>query len=158
MEQRRPKPRTNVGRSSTRLQHWQAALVVGGLLILPVLTGIRVAQRWPSPGGDFYAATSQVIATLFIAIALEFFARGGLGEEKLDRRMIQGLFVLSWFGFFGCVRAMLGGETAWTSGLAAAGLVSASVLISLVLLARVRVSAELVLMFLIPPVLILVFL
>jgi hypothetical protein len=164
VEERRCKPRINASSANAKIQHWRPALVVGMLLLLPVLTGIAAARRWPSIDESFYAVASQIIATLFIAISVEFFARDKLvWEDKLDQFMILALIAFSWSGLFACIRAMLDGGTALTSGLATAGLMSASVLVSLALFARVKASssgspARIVLMFLFPPVLLLILL
>jgi hypothetical protein len=137
-------------------------IVVLMLLFFPILCGVSVAMRWPHAKGEFYATASGIIATLFIAMAVEFFAgdRQVLADE-LDRFMVLGLIILSWSGLFGCIRAMLDVGTWLTSGLAGAGLMAASVLVSLALLTRVtqsnaRPPVSIVLIFLIPPVALLV--
>lgn len=145
-----------------RYKKWVPLLVVAMLLGLPVLTGVAVARRWPTIDDAYYGAVSQIIATLFIAIAVELFAPDKLvWDDRLDQFMVLSLIALSWSGLFGCARAMLGGGTAFTSGLAATGLMSASVLVSLALFARVTPTktgppAKLVFVFLVPPVLLLI--
>ncbi len=139
-------------------------LVVALLLLFPVLAGVAVAMRWPGASENFHATVAQIIATLFIAIAVEFYARDKLmWDDKLDQFMVLGLIAFSWSGLFGSIRGMLDDGTAFTSGLAAAGMMSASVLVSLALFARVRASslgppAGIVLVFLFPPVLLLIIL
>lgn len=156
--------RTNAGKIQVRVQHGRPTLVVAMLLLLPILIGIAVTLRWPDANENFYEVSSQIIATLFIAIAVEFFGRDKLiWEDKLDQFMVMALIAISWSGLFGCIRAMLNGGSVLTAGLAAAGLMSASTLVSLVLFARVKAlnsapPTKIVLMFLFPPVLLLILL
>lgn len=145
-----------------RYNRWAPTLVVALLLLMPILTWLAVAKRWPTEDDAYYSTLAQIIATLFIAIAIEFFARDNvLWKDRLDQFMILGLIAISWSGLFACVRALLDGGTAFTSGLAAAGVMSASVLVSLALFARVRPAVSgppvrIVLVFLVPPVVLLV--
>jgi len=152
----------SVGR---RYERWAPLVVVAMLLLLPILTGVAVAKKWPNSDEGLYATMSQIIATLFIAIVVEFLGPDSrVWDDKLDQFMILGQIAFSWLGLFGCIRAMLDGGTALTSGLAAAGVMSASVLVSLALFARVRPATSgsppfsFVLVFLYPPVLLLILL
>lgn len=118
-------------------------LFVFPLLLFPVSTGIAAARRWPDVNTGFYATVSQIIATLFIAMAVEFFARNkSIWETRFDNFMFLTLVGGSWMGLFACVRGMLEKGTALTSGLAVAGLVSASLLVSLALIGQVDQSSS----------------
>lgn len=138
-------------------------LVVSMLVLLPLLTGLGVARRWPDADVETYNVIAQLIATLFIAIAVEFARSTVLWEDRLDRLLVQILIGMSWTGLFTCVRALLDGGTSLTAGLAAAGLMSASVLVWLALFARMSGStsgppASVVLVLLTPPVVLLLLL
>jgi hypothetical protein len=78
------------------------------LLLLPVLTAVAAARRWPHVGVNFYAGTSQVMATLFVAMALELFVPDKpVWENKNDRFLILALMAVSSSGLFACLRATL---------------------------------------------------
>jgi hypothetical protein len=144
------------------------AIRLAGFVLIPMLVGVTMGARWPDAGGDFYASTAQVIATLFIAIAVEFFAREASRKSApLDRLRLVLLIAQSWAGFFACVRALAGDATAVTVGLASAGVTAASVLVSLTLYEQIRASSEesgeggvvgqvIVLLFILVPVLVLI--
>lgn len=111
--------------------------------MVPVLVGLAMGKRWADAGENFYSATSQAIATLFIAIAVgEFFAREASEKEALDGLRIVLLIGVSWLGFFACIRALAGDASSVTSGLAGAGVTAASVLVSLSLYDRIKGSRE----------------
>lgn len=149
------------GHSARRGAHVVGVVV---FLALPVVVGVGVALRWPDANGDTYSAVAQIIGTLFIAIVLEFFGRDRpFWDDTSDLVAVLGLIAFSWLGLFGCVRGMLDGGSAWTVALAASGLTSASVLVSLSLFARLRifgpsrvVTLVLVAAFVFPPMLLLV--
>jgi hypothetical protein len=145
----------------------RAILMLVGPVSIPVLVGVTMGYRWPDAGENFYSSTSQVIATLFIAIAVEFFAREAAATGRLEAIRLVLLVGQSWVGFFACVRALAGSPTAGTVGLAGAGVTAASVLVSVTLYDQIMatsgqsdrlklVAAGVVLFFLFPPVIILI--
>lgn len=109
---------------------------------VPVVVGVTTAIRWPRFGPDAYPTIAQVIATLMIAIAIELFARDEYAwwEDPHDQIMIIVLIGTTWAGLFGCIRAMLDRGTLLTETLAVAGLMAASLLLSLTLYAHIRKS------------------
>jgi hypothetical protein len=113
-----------------------------GPVLVPVLIGVTMGAQWPDAGENFYASAAQVIATLFIAIAVEFFAREAAGESALDRLRLVLLIALSWLGFFACLRALAGDPGGTTTGLAGAGVTAASVLVALTLYDEIRKRNE----------------
>lgn len=88
------------------------------------------------PAGDFYSTSAQVIATLFIAITVEFFARQAAGRGILDAVVALVLCGQSWIGFFACVRALKGSANGLTLGLTGMGVAAAAVLLTLALYDR----------------------
>ena len=106
------------------------------LVAIPILVGIAMAINWPDAGESFYSSVSQIIATLFIAIAVEFFYTTAR-MEILDVVRVVLLTALSWLGLIACVRALAGDQNSVTVGLAGAGVTAASVLVSLALYEQV---------------------
>lgn len=135
---------------------WQTAILVG-LLVIPLLVGTSSAQRWPNLDNDFYSGASQVIATLFVAIALEFFSRTTPPwSDRLERAVVLCLMAISWAGLFASIRATIdthGGPI--NIALTTAGLMSTSILVCVALFDRIGTTG-LVLTFLLAPVLIMV--
>jgi hypothetical protein len=134
------------------------------LLIYPGVVGLGVGRRWPNISSDAYGVIAQTIATLLIAIVFEFFARDRpLWEDRIDQATVLLSVAVTWTGVAACLRGMLDGGSAWTAGLATAGVASAAVLISLSMVTRTRGGedrgvAALVLLvaFLAPPMVLLV--
>ena len=132
-------------------------LVFTLVLLLPVVTGWRVAQRWPDPDVSFFEGTAQLLAALFIAMAVELSTPGEkVWQETLDKAMLLVLLATGWLGLFGCLRAMFSGHgSALLSGLSGAGLIAASTLVSLAWLSHLHLGAgrlaAIVLIFLVPP-------
>ena len=137
------------------------SLVFALVVLLPLLTGWRVAQRWPEPDANFFEGTAQLLVALFIAMAVEFSTPGEkVWQNTLDKVMLLLLLATGWSGLFGCIQTMFSGQrTALHSGLAGAGLMAASTLVSLAWLSHLRLGtgrlAVMVLVFLVPPVLVL---
>lgn len=147
----------------TPVPQWRTILTVVLLLLLPVLAGLVVAKRWDADAG-FYSTVSQIIATLYIAIAVEFFtAERLLWEDGPDQVLVLALLGSSSLGLFACVRGFLiGGGGPVMTGLAAAGLMACSMLVGLALLRRIRLSErippmQVLAVFVVPPVLLLFF-
>jgi hypothetical protein len=139
-----------------------------GVAATPLLVGVAAANSWPHVGKEFYSSLAQVIATLFVAIAVDLFASQASRRSVRDALQLLLLIAQSWFGFFACIRALAGGGTALTAGLAAAGVAAASVLLSLTLYERIRdvsedsekdqlIAAVVVTLFLMAPVSLLIF-
>jgi hypothetical protein len=123
--------------------------------------------KWPNPGGSFYSDTGQIIATLFVAMAIEFFAFGAKGETY-DALLAIALLALSWLGLLACIRASAGSATGATVALAGTGVTAASTLVSLSLYEKVKggldshaddlLAAATVILFILAPVLVLIIL
>ena len=121
----------------------QALLVAAATLIIPLCVGVTVATRWGDlAGDDFYTTISQVIATLFLAVAFQLFARAPTERRPYEAGTVPVLVLVGWTGFFACVRALAGDATSGTAGLAAAGVVATEVLASLALYDRVVSSSR----------------
>jgi hypothetical protein len=138
------------------------------LLPGPLLVGATMGLKWPNPGESFYSDTGQIIATLFVAMAIEFFAFGAKGETY-DALLAIALLALSWLGLLACVRASAGSATGTTVALAGTGVTAASTLVSLSLYEKVKASgldshaddvlaAATVILFILAPVLVLIIL
>jgi hypothetical protein len=143
------------------LRQWAQPSFLVVLVLLPVAAGIGTGQRWGNADASFYATTAQIIATLFIAITVEFYVHLSEKWKGIQERVaIVALLVMSWIGLFACIKAMVEGGTSWSSGLAGAGLVAASGVVSLSFCERLRGGAgprqnAIALLFLAPPVLLL---
>jgi hypothetical protein len=135
----------------------------------PILTGAMMAVKWPEPSENFYASIAQIIATLFVAMMIEFFASEATQRESFDATLVVMLLALSWVGLLACIYALAGASNGLTVGLAGAGVTSASVLVSLTLYDKVKgrssdvqtddlVAAFTVILFLVAPVLLLILL
>jgi hypothetical protein len=124
----------NTARSTGQGRHTRSSDETGLIALIPVvgvpiLVGVAMGTAQRDAGNDFYATGAQVIATLFIAIAVEL-------VRQADRRQLPnaiGTLVLigeSWIGFFACIRALAGGASSLTLGLAGAGVTAAVLLLS----------------------------
>lgn len=123
---------------------WKSWAVVGLMLALPVMVGTAVAIRWGTHEAEFYETVSQIIATLFIAIVVEFFTpKQMLWEDGPDHVLILILLSIGSSGLFGSLRGILGGGGPIFTGVAAAGLMACTMLVSLALLRRIRRSERL---------------
>ena len=140
-----------------------------GVVAVPILVGLALSKRWPRAGENFYATAAQVIATLFVAAAVEFFAREATQAYMTDSIRLLLLIAVSWAGLFACIRALAGGGTRETAGLAGAGVAAVSVLVSLALYEQIKargegsdrielIAAAVITLFLVTPVVILMFL
>jgi hypothetical protein len=108
-----------------------ARLIVVAVFLVPAAVGVSTATASREPNGDFYATSAQVIATLFLAITVEFFARQAAGRGLQDAVVALVLAAQSWIGFFACVRALTGAPSDLTLGLTTMGVAAASVLLAL---------------------------
>jgi len=120
-------------------------LVLLTAVVLPLCVGITVASRWHGEAGEnFYTTISQVIATLFVAIAVEFFTSADKEREGYEVGVLIALVLLAWTGFFACIRALVGDDTgtSLTAGVAACGLTANVVLVSLTLYMRIVQSRQ----------------
>ncbi len=100
-------------------------------MIVPLAVGLGVGTDAREPSSDFYATGAQVIATLFLAVTVDFFARQATGEGIQDAVVALVLSGQSWIGFFACIRALTGAPGPVTLGLTAMGVTAASVLLAL---------------------------
>ncbi|GAA4978788.1 hypothetical protein WHI96_03540 [Pseudonocardia tropica] len=130
------------------------------LLSIPLLIGVSAGQRWPRPESDFYATTSQIIATLIIAVVLEaFLPHRPMWQDGLDQVLILPLLGFSLLGLFASVRGLIGGPGGPVTGASAAGISAAALLVALALAARLTSSTVaptgVVLVFVFPAVLML---
>jgi multisubunit Na+/H+ antiporter MnhF subunit len=110
--------------------------------LIPTLVGVRIGIAPRAPADDFYSTSAQVIATLFLAITVEFFARQAAGRGMQDAVVALVLAGQSWIGFFACLRALTGAATDLTRGLTAMGITAASVLLSLALYDRMAARTD----------------
>lgn len=111
---------------STALRAFTAGLTVA----VPVLAGYIAGHRWPAGDAVYYASAAQIIATLFIAITVELFAPKTEQAGIADTANVVPLTLITWFGFFASIRALVGDPTDLTVGFSAAGLTAASLLVS----------------------------
>ena len=119
------------------------------------------AYGGPASKNDAYSAIAQIIATLFVAVVLEFFVPQRPMTSATDRTVSLCLIGFSWTGLFACVRAMVGRGEFFTAALAVGGLTAVSVLASLAIFARYQQTRSgafllVALIFLFPPMLVLV--
>jgi hypothetical protein len=99
-----------------------------------VCVGLSVGARWGHKvTPDFYTTASQVIATLFVAVAIEFLARAATERRPYEATTLLLLVLMGWTGFFACLRALAGDATGVTAGAAAGGVTAAQLLTSLAL-------------------------
>lgn len=113
---------------------------LGSLVLAPILTGATMSVRWPEPSENFYASIAQIIATLFIAMMIEFFAFNTTHRTSFDATLIIVLLAESWLGLLACIYALAGADGGLVVALAGVGVTSASILVSITLYSRVRDS------------------
>jgi cation transport ATPase len=124
--------------ADNRRRQRRARLVVAATLTIPLCVGLTVAFRWgDAPGENFYTTISQVIATLFVAIAVEFFTRVATERRPYEAVALLLLMLMGWTGFFACIRALAGNTTSITAGVAATGVTATELLVSLALYDRI---------------------
>jgi hypothetical protein len=152
------------------LRRWTEPLFLALLIVLSVVAGMLTSQRWTGMDSGFYGVISQLIATLFIAITVEFFAqlpRSWKGTQ--ERIAIFILIVMSWTGLFACITALValgakhaGEVPAWLAGFAGSGLLAAAAVVSLSFTERLRGKDRprqtlIAVAFVVPPVVLLFF-
>lgn len=103
--------------------------VFAAIVTVPALVGVAMGISQRSASGDFYATSAQVIATLFIAIAVDAVRQAG---QRQVRDAVSTLVLMgqSWIGFFACIRALAGGASDLTVALAGVGVTAAALLLS----------------------------
>jgi hypothetical protein len=125
-------------RPSPRQQKRQAFLVTVAALTTPPCVGVAVGARWAHGANEgFYTTAAQVIATLFVAVTVDFFARAATKRRPEEGLALLVLVLVGWTGFFCCLRALASGGTAVTAGAAAAGVTATQLLTSLALYDRI---------------------
>lgn len=92
------------------------------------------------PGSDYYSTVAQVIAAMYLAVALESFTSGGVTLGRFDQVEFAVLLMISWIGLIACLRGIVVvSEEAWTAGLGGSGLIAATLLVTSNLANRVSI-------------------
>jgi hypothetical protein len=96
---------------------------------------------WNAPDPDsYYATAAQVIATMYVAVAIEFFAGDGVQLDAAGRVEFVFLLAVSWLGLLDSFGALSRHPSAWTPSLAAAGLVASVFMVTTALGRRVNLK------------------
>ncbi|WP_460712730.1 hypothetical protein [Nocardioides dilutus] len=96
---------------------------------------------WDAPDrGSYYETTAQVIATMYVAVAIEFFAGEGVQLDAAGRAEFVFLLAVSWLGLLDSYGALSQAPSAWTPSLAAAGLVASVFMVTTALGRRVNLK------------------
>ena len=112
-----------------------------GYLLETMAVVIVFVVHWGERGGDsFYATTAQVIATMYVAVAIEFFAGEGVRLDRAGQTEFVFLLGTSWLGMLASVEALRQSPSAWTPSLATAGLVASVFLVTTALGRRVHLK------------------
>jgi len=104
----------------------------GLLMMIPLVLSFHFFAR-SAPTSEFYSTVSQVIAAMYLAVAIEFFTGGGVALDGFGRAEFATLLALSWLGLIACFRGLVTAEGAWepwTAGLAGMGLVASALLVT----------------------------
>jgi hypothetical protein len=117
---------------------FRAAVFVALVLATLVLVGIGAAKWWPHASPEYYSVIAQIIVTLFLAVAIEFFTGSRDRADLLDRVLVFPMIAIAWLGLFACLRAIARGGSAFTAGVAAAGVSAAADLIAILLYERLK--------------------
>ena len=98
---------------------------------------------WGASDADsYYGTTAQVIATMYVAVAIEFFTGGGVEFDARGRIEFLLLLAVSWLGLLASLQAVSGNSEDWTSAIAAAGVVASVFLVTTALGRRVILKNE----------------
>jgi len=138
------------------------------IVLVPALVGVAMGTAQRDAGGEFYATSAQVIATLFVAIAVEFFPPQAGQRQLRDAVTTLVLVGQSWIGFFACIRALAGAASGLTVALAGVGVTAAALLLSWSLYGKITqpddsshqqksIAAGIVVIFLIAAVVLLIY-
>ena len=113
------------------------------LVVLPaVLIGILGGASWSSAGPNYYSVVSQIIATLFVATAIEYLLADESTLAEVSNRWSAGiLLLLSWSGLFACTRALADDGNAVLAGTATGGLAAASALVGMTFFAKMQAES-----------------
>jgi hypothetical protein len=103
-----------------------------GYIVSVVALFTVFTKYWDEPSKEgYYSTTAQVIATMYVAVAVEFFGeKGGVRLNRLGRLEFLSLLALSWLGLLLSMRALDGHTRPWTSSFAASGVVASVFLVT----------------------------
>src|SRR4051794_33004296 len=77
------------------------------VFVPPLACGYFVAAAWdPQAHNDYFATVSQLIATILLAVAVEYFVGESRPIPASERRLFIVLLSEAWLGLFVCVAAL----------------------------------------------------
>ena len=130
-----PKRDSRLRRTRRRLERWS------GYFLETFAVVVVFVDYWDVAGTDsYYATVAQVIATMYVAVAIEFFAGDGVELDAAGRAEFVFLLGVSWLGLLDAVGALSRNPSAWTPSLAAAGLVASVFMVTTALGRRVNLK------------------
>lgn len=96
--------------------------------------------HWGAPGSEaFYGTAAQVIATMYVAVALEFFVGEGVVLDAAGRVEFVLLLGVSWLGLLASFEALSREPHSWSPSMAAAGLLASVFMVTTGLGHRVNI-------------------
>lgn len=118
-----------------------AGYVLESIAVLVVFT-----DYWDASGSDsFYGTAAQVIATMYVAVSIEFFAGQGVVLDAAGRVEFVFLLGASWLGLIAATDSLVRDSPTWAPSVAAAGMVASVFLVTTALGRRVNLkNAQLV--------------
>jgi hypothetical protein len=86
---------------------------------------------------SYFTTVAQVIAALYLTVAIEAFVDGGVVLTRSDQVEFGVLLTISWLGLLACIRGVVVQGEPWTAGLGGAGLMASIFLVTTTLANRV---------------------
>lgn len=113
-------------------------LAIYVLMAIPLLVTFDFFFDATTRSTDYFTTVAQVIAAMYLAVALEFFSGKGVTLDQFGRSDFAALLTLSWIGLIACIRGIVYPEH-WTAGLAGMGLIASAMLVATNLARRVAI-------------------
>lgn len=112
-----------------------------GYLLESFAVLVVFVDYWGAPDSDaYYGTAAQVIATMYVAVSIEFFAGDGVSLDAPGRIEFVLLLGMSWLGLLASFGALSRVPPIWAPSLAAAGLVASVFMVTTALGRRVNLK------------------
>ena len=127
--------RGKISRLSEVLNPWSGYLleIFSVIVVFVVYWGVNGSET-------FYATSAQVIATMYVAVAIEYFTGDGVELDASGRGEFIFLLAVSWVGLLASIRALTIDAVPWIPSMVSAGLVASVFLVSTGLGRRVNLK------------------
>lgn len=130
-----PRRDSTFQRAKRRLERWS------GYFLETFSVIVVFVAYWDAPHTEaYYGTAAQVIATMYVAVAVEYFAGEGVQLDAAGRLEFVFLLGVSWLGLLSSFGALSRSPGVWGPSLAAAGLVAAVFMVTTGLARKVNLK------------------